>query len=72
MDNGLNVYELANKLSLIVQDQNVSFSTGQVAFCAAFAFALFEQGFTKEQTKKISADLIDLVYKDFKNKPLNS
>ena len=67
MDNGLNVYELANKLSLIVQDQNVSFSTGQVAFCAAFAFALFEQGFTKEQTKKISADLIDLVYKDFKN-----
>jgi hypothetical protein len=72
MDNGLNVYELANQLSLIVQDQNVSFSTGQVALCAAFAFALFKQGFKKEQTKKISADLIDLVYKDFKNKPLNS
>ena len=72
MDNGFNVYELANQLSLIVQDKNVSFSAGQVAFCAAFAFAAFGQGFTKEQTKKVSADLIDLVWKDFKNKTLNS
>ena len=72
MDNGLNVYELAKKLSLIVQDQNVSFSNGQVALCAVFAFALFEQGITKDQTKKISTDLIDVVYEVFKNKPLNS
>ena len=72
MDNGLNVYELAKKLCLIVEDENVSFSIGEIALCAAFSFALFDQGFTKEQTKKISADLIDLVYEDFKNKPLNS
>ena len=72
MDNGLNVYELAKKLCLIVEDENVSFSIGEIALCAVFAFALFDQGFTKDQTKKISADLIDLVYEDFKNKPLNS
>jgi len=72
MDNELDVAEIAKKLCLIVEDQNVSFSDGQVALCIVFSFALFEQGLTKHQTKKISTDLIDVVYEVFKNKPLNS